>query len=194
MWDLLRPCECIYILSSGKVLFYLEKQERELKWEKVFIFMDVTHPLCSLSLGGRGGWISRSAKRGEWKALPSLPAPHAHLSRESCSDRTGQPACQSERKDATVLPGALAIWTVFHRGELYTHCSEEFWAISFSTTYSIFQKLRDSFAILYTISTQHKVKGNYLSFIQNHTYCICPMSWCRAMEHWGSAQWTSPLL
>lgn len=37
MWDLLRTLECIYIISSGKVLFYLEKQEMELKGE-VFHF------------------------------------------------------------------------------------------------------------------------------------------------------------
>lgn len=37
MWDLSRGFECIYIISSGKVFFYLEKQEMELKWEKFFI-------------------------------------------------------------------------------------------------------------------------------------------------------------
>lgn len=40
MWHLLRTFECIYIISSGKALFYLEKQEMDLKWEKFFSFMD----------------------------------------------------------------------------------------------------------------------------------------------------------
>lgn len=36
-------------------------------------------------------------RREEGKVLPSFPASNPRLSRESCSDRTGQPAQQSER-------------------------------------------------------------------------------------------------
>lgn len=108
MWDLLRTFKCIYIISSGKILFYLEKQEMQLKWERVFYFYGL-RPYVMFSKPG--SWrridLSQHKERSEeFKVLPWFPGSDRHPSREVCSDETGWLVHQSDRKDTSVLQHA----------------------------------------------------------------------------------------